>query len=1573
MNAELLSKLGISRKELLDLGLRNSLVNHPSKAKQVKVVDERSKEIFRILVNAGRRMTFDPLSDARLEQAANVARDDPASRVEELDWNSMLAQPEDAGEGTADRHADNRLQTALGSESLQARLLSIHNDARGYVEEQGVNILFLALGFLHWYESASAAEPRRAPLLLVPVELERSNARERFQMAYSGEDIGDNLSLIEKMKAEFGTTLPAIGEVDEFDVDAYFDAIRMAIAANPRWKVEANDVTLGFFSFGKFLMYRDLDARLWEGDEAPALLTALLGEGFREPESPFGSETRIDEVLSPADVCQVKDADSSQILAILDVMSGRNLVLQGPPGTGKSQTITNIIAECIGAGRKILFVAEKMAALDVVKRRLDETGLGDAVLELHSHKTNRKLVLEELGRTLYLGRPVAGETDDDIGTLIRLRDTLNAYSDAVNRPIGATRNSFVNALGRAIEASQGKEVSAPFDFSSMRQWTDAAFRQARMLVEAMDRYLADAGAPADNPFCAARLTEYLPSQRAALEREIDQARKATAELVSQGGALASGMSLAAPARRADIDIICRAARRAMSAPHLQGVALRSGDWQLRRDELGQLCAAGRALQVAHTRFDDSLIDEAWSQDLLAVRQAYITKGDKWWRFMSGEFRAARARMQGLGRGTLPKSSRDMLEMIDAVLACQTHRKHFDALESHGRNLFGAQWKGVGSDWDVLSAITEWVVTLYRDVGNGELPEGVVAFLSGSPALDALKPAVDALEQLLKRHGVVAAQLASRLDLQPDDAQEADWGMPLDLQHARLERWLANLDSLEKLVRFNVLCAQLKTDGIGFVAPRCLEWREERGALLRLFDYSWYNGLVETAYSESPEIRQFDRVQHEYTLEQFGRLDHLLFRHNQVRLALAHWQTLPSPESGGEMGIIARELNKKRRLLPIRSLIKEAGRAIQAIKPVFMMSPMSIATYIPPGAVHFDLVVFDEASQVKPVDAFGALLRGRQAVVVGDSKQLPPTSFFDTLLQSDPNADEDLEQAGDMESVLSLFLGKGAPERMLRWHYRSRHHSLIAISNNEFYDNRLVVFPSPGVNPLARGLRIHHVQDAVYDRGKTRTNPGEAKAVAAAVMKHAREFPDLTLGVVAFSVAQRDAIEMEIERSRRFDDSCEPFFAENQREPFFIKNLESVQGDERDVIFISIGYGRAENDFMTMSFGPLNREGGERRLNVLISRSRLAMEVFCNFRSGDLDLARSNVRGIVALKNFLAYAETGVLETPQATGREPDSAFEQSVIRALSGRGYQLDPQVGTAGFFIDIGVCDTDRPGAYMLGIECDGATYHSSRSARDRDRLRQEVLEGLGWRLHRIWSTDWYRNPLRELERAVAAIENARIVATPFESASVPAQREHVLVIEREAGRRTDAEAPADYPSYEKASIHIPLGGTQLHEAEPAWLAGYVARVVAVESPMHVSDVVRRITEGCGLKRAGNRIQGAVQAAIDVAARKGEIRECGDFLWQPGMTEARIRDRSLLDAGARKLEYVSPEEIRAALLAEIARGFSMSIDNAMTAAARALGFLRLSMQAQDVFRKEIRILVDDGRLKRNGELLSAS
>jgi len=423
-----------------------------------------------------------------------------------------------------------------------------------------------------------------------------------------------------------------------------------------------------------------------------------------------------------------------------------------------------------------------------------------------------------------------------------------------------------------------------------------------------------------------------------------------------------------------------------------------------------------------------------------------------------------------------------------------------------------------------------------------------------------------------------------------------------------------------------------------------------------------------------------------------------------------------------------------------------------------MSPLSVSQFLDPEHMRFDLVIFDEASQIRPHDAVGAIFRGDQVVVVGDEKQLPPTPFFMVQGEMEEIEDEAWERetvVEEMESILGECIAKLSKEYWLRWHYRSRHESLIAFSNERFYNNNLITFPSPHNGTPGFGVEFVHVPDGVYDRGGTRKNVREAQKVVELVIEHVQRWPTRSIGVVAFSEAQAEAILDDLDFQLRRHPELEPLFEESREEPFFVKSLENVQGDERDTIIISIGYGRDASGRMTLNFGPLNPAGGERRLNVLVTRARFHVIVVSSILPTDIDLSRTNSDGVRLLRDYLLYAQ-GELSPDTGPPGPPrfDSPFEEQVYEALRRCGLTLHSQVGVGPYRIDLAVVHPTNPTRYCLGIECDGATYHRLRMARERDRLREQVLREMGWIIHRVWSQDWVRNRTREIEKILRKLE---------------------------------------------------------------------------------------------------------------------------------------------------------------------------------------------------------------------------
>lgn len=679
-------------------------------------------------------------------------------------------------------------------------------------------------------------------------------------------------------------------------------------------------------------------------------------------------------------------------------------------------------------------------------------------------------------------------------------------------------------------------------------------------------------------------------------------------------------------------------------------------------------------------------------------------------------------------------------------------------------------------------------------------------------------------------------------------------------------------------------------------------------------------------------------------------------------------------SAGAVGVLIDEMKKARRLKPVRKLMEEAGEAIQRFTPVFLMSPLSIAQYLRPGVLEFDMLVIDEASQVRPEDALGAIARCRQLVVVGDDKQLPPTSFFNRMINDDGPDDEDdlVDEDGvrraavkDTESILNLC--SRFPERMLRWHYRSEHPALIATSNRNFYKNNLMLPPSviARANDGKTGLLFHPVAEGGYERGRTARNELEAEEVAQAALRHARECPELSLGVGTFSVAQRDAVRDRLDDLARKHPELDAFMrGKAGKEAMFVKNLENIQGDERDVIFISVGYGRDRDGRLTQNFGPVGREGGERRLNVLITRARKRCEVFSSLVAEDIKLEGAGKPGVVALKEFLKLAKDGYSDFNTPTGRSFDSDFEEAVSYAVRELGYECNPQVGMAGFFIDLGVIDPRDPDRYVLGIECDGAAYHSSRYARDRDRLRQQILESRGWKIHRIWSTDWFYRREREVEKLRSAIEaslSGRAAPdvdhiyepAPDDETAEPAETQAVPTslttpeVTTSAGR---------LPRYQFAEVNAGRN-VQPHLLSDGQLANIVEQIVAIEQPVHEEEVGRRLAAACGLQRAGSRIQDAAGRGLRAARRQGRLMAQGPFWLVADEVRLVARDRSDLEAAehVRKPAMISPLELAEAARIVLVENLALEPQELVVETARAIGFARTGSDVSAAIERAIR------------------
>ena len=1546
------------RKELLDLGRRNRLLNtprHKSRTKTIEVIDELSDQIFRILYKDRKEMTFRAAEPQMEIDEGDVDAD-------ELFLLPPLPEDDEIGEdGLARRHTDTRLQTRVSPERLQKRLRQLHHDSRTAEEEQGVNLLFLALGFVKWYESDSSDIASYAPLILLPVSLNRKSAAAQFRLCYSEEEFAENLSLAAKLDDSFGIKLPPIPDPEELDLKAYFDRVRNVVAQQRRWEVRDDDIVLGLFSFAKFLMYRDLDPKTWPERaklEAHPLLGSLCGDGFTEENPvPLGEEN-IDEWLDPADWVHIMDADSSQALVIEEVRRGRNLVIQGPPGTGKSQTISNIIGAAVKDGKRVLFVAEKRAALDVVKRRLDDIGLGRMCLELHSHRARKKAVLEDLKATLQsAARPTV---DHRVTEQLRAaRDRLNAHVRAIHAPIGKAGVTPFKAIGELARLRLAGLKPPAFEIAEGVEWDQDEVENAARTVQELAERVEELGVPAHSPWRGVNVESLLPMDVDRLAERMMDVADTLQSLMDRCSELESLLARETTTL-AQVDEGIRLADAIAEAPEFDRSRLVDPVWSDRRNEVEKLVAEGEALATAQKQLHGVFIPQAWETDLTSVRVTYAARGSSLFRWLSAEYRSAKRTLQGYLTDRPPKTPSLVVRMLDTLAEGRRTMAVVVDGDELGRAAFGDTWKGKESEWELLRDAVLWEARVKTN-----LPKDFYAVASRVGDAGEVSTAARALGEVRDAFcsGFDDVIETLRLDLSEAFGVPELEHLPTSVLRERLKAWVGAPLSVHQWILYRSKELSARSHGLGEVVDQIFSGQIAASELIDLFWSAYYEALIRHAWKERPVLRDFDGTVHSRVVMEFKALDVQRIELARREVMAVHREGVPRGGTAGEIGVVRREIQKKRRHLAVRKLMLQAGRAVQAMKPVFMMSPMSIAQYLQPGGIEFDLLLIDEASQVLPVDAFGAVARCKQMVVVGDERQLPPTTFFTKGLIGESDEEEDEPRAADVESILKLCLAQGLPDRMLEWHYRSRHESLIAVSNHEFYNDRLFIVPSSWHSDKL-GLKFRFVPDGEYDRSVSRTNRKEAQAVAQAVIEHAKDHPDMTLGVGAFSVQQRDVILDYVELFRRQHQDVEEFFAETGPEPFFVKNLEAIQGDEREVIFVSIGYGKDASGYFAMNFGPVSKDGGERRLNVLMTRARSRCVIFSSIKHGDIDLNRTRMWGPRALKTFLHYAEQGFIDTPTPTGRPPESPFEEAVAKALRGLGYDIEHQVGVAGFFVDMAIKDPDAPGSYLLGIECDGATYHSARWARDRDRLRQAVLEDRGWKIHRIWSTDWFRDADAELRKVVATVDQAP-VPEPTPAPAVLIEQPLTEVPPLPVEEQVDGVGVSDWHGitvkpYQIAELSVDFSRAP-HEVSTKELFEIVLKIVETEGPIHEEEIARRVRDVWGLERAGGRIREAVRQALRYGVAQGRLQGDDKFYVVPG-AEVFVRDRSdVQSVTLLKPEMLPPAEIRKAIVMVVEAHIGMTVDECVTEVVRLFGFKRTGSGLRERIEEQVRQALASG------------
>ena len=1586
--------------QLLDLSTRNRLLSFKDGKAAVPLLCPEPAALEDLLAGG--------TSLRLLERPAQLRADEAAAAVE----TGRLAAAAAATEALRAQLRVGFVHSALSEAEHRARLLEMFREERTAVQETGAGHLYLAVGALRWRAEGEAA-PRRAPVLLIPAALDRvgTGPGARFGLRARDEETRINLTLLRFLEQGFGLpcadleALPLDGS--GVDLPALFHAVRTRIEGLRGWEL-TEEVWLSRFSFSKLLMWMDLNERREALAQNPVVQHILSGGLKAWPwAAPPVEPDQIEAQHPPGHPLVVREADPSQLQAILAAEAGSSFVLEGPPGTGKSQTITNLIAHLLGLGRTVLFVSEKKAALDVVHKRLKEAGLDRAVLELHSNKANKKAVLEQLKAALAPVSPAPDDADER-ATLAAQRARLGALAAELSQRT-AVGLSVHAVLDRLVPLAG---VQAPRLSAVPAGATPAAWTRAATAVERAAAALGTAASIQSHPLRAVGPVGWSPKRAAEADAAMHQLITACERhAAAQAAAVLATLGQPAPVARAGAPALTAAlldltatlyANPGLSAATIRGL-LQGGPQGLAPDALAAeaetAIAPLQARAAAAARMGALFADSVLGLDLVRIRGHIVRWADAFFLFSLLMLWGTRGLLARHARAPLPPSAA-LTAPLDAAIERKQLEAQLAAVESERAARWGTLWRGAATPADTLRAATVWAQGLIpraRGLAQalGMAPAATADALSalsapGAGGLHPDGPAGQALIALAAAQTQLAEATSAAQTLLQLDVPTL-MGSPFDpIPTATVLRLRAGLGGLRAWSLYAEAEAAARALGMDeVIAPFVQAPAAARPALVPLVEYALLDAAWREASVSCPQLLQLQPDGHAAAVEAYRAQERALLRANRARLAARLAASAPTLDAPGpHMALLRRQFSLQKSHMAIRRLVAEAQGTLLRLKPCVLMSPLSVAQYLDPSLPPFDVVVFDEASQIPPWDAIGAIARGTQVVVVGDSRQLPPTTFFGRADGEDEAVEDD--DLVDTESILAEARGAGLPALDLRWHYRSRHEALIAFSNQRYYEGRLVTFPAPvapttgavvtaDTAPLVPGLHLITVPDGVYDRGGSRTNRREAERAVQVLRAVLAERPARSVGVVTFSQPQQRLIEDLLDAARAQDPSLDAAFAEGIEDGPFIKNLENVQGDERDVMIFSIGYARDADGRLGMNFGPLNRRGGERRLNVAITRAKERLYVVSTLRAEDIDPSRTTARGVLDLRAFLDFAARGSAALDgRPPSREPSGGLRSALAQRLTSAGWTVHADVGVAGMRLPLAVVHPDDPQRYVAAVLDDGPEWHTRALSQEREHLRPLVLESLGWALVRAWTQEWLLDADAELARVCAqldaalATERARASAPPpapfVETAAPPP----VDPLPGPTGPPTPtavrlAALPPEVEPYADPPLDPAPSGLQFFDDDAEALIIAQLRQLGAAAPWTPEGLSKRVAVAWGT-RSTARLKQRVAALAPAA---GLVLQ-GDALWRedgpaPDQWSGwRTADPTL--PAPREPETLPLVERRNALRWLLGQGIDLPVDDLLRAGARTFGFAQLGRKVREALEEALDALVAAGQAEVEGE-----
>ncbi len=1523
---------------LLDTGKRNNLINFKdSKLGAVEVVLPDFYTLFSKAEHSACFEVYDPKLDDEEDELEQFFENEPLlSDVEPP--KKYLSKQEYIDKYQSRLKKNGQILIYNAYENPIKALRNIGKRAKTAIEETGVNIAYMAFGFIHWFEEDLPEHVYRAPILLAPISIESESAVDPYNIKIMDSDIIVNPTFSFKLKNDYGIELPLY---EEESVDEYFAKV-FELVSKLKWTI-STECKIGVFSFLKINMHKDLK------DNAVKILQnkgvrALLGE------EDINSSPLTDNNNSVL-LHNVLDADSSQTEAIEMARSGKSFVLQGPPGTGKSQTITNIIAECLADGKKVLFVSEKLAALSVVYDKLKNAGLEEFCLELHSHKANKKDVIEELCHTLKLKKSgLSNRAEKELELKQRAQKELDDYTEELHK-IRPTINKTLYNLYDEVSACR-KSPYVDFVISDIKSKSDEYINQAEVLLARYVEYVKSIGVDyKQNVWYGFSDFDY--SYQSATQLKINL--KSVISLLDV-------IKLLNEALKQNCGVSCKNLSQAYVLKDFLNLVKESkfitpalfNSYTLAnalKTVISMREMAKEILSVKDT-IDKTFDEDVYNLDGKTIYKKLTKKYNTFFaRLFSSEYRQIASDIKFSSINGKKLKYYFAVKMMNTLRIYQDKLGEFKKLEDKVKTQLGANYNGVLTDFNSLitelEALTKFFATgidfsVLKNLSNGDFIVKQKDFINYS---NTLNQAFDSFEETEKG-------IRDKFNVKQFDVLNVS----IDCLYNKYQACIENIDNLDNWCQFNKLLNSLIGLDLKVFVDYSIKHKIKPQSLVLAYKKAFYMQWIDAVLHESNLLVNLSRIPHDEAVKLFKDKDQLNFEINKAKIKAKLSALRPDLDmvaQGSAIALLLREGEKKRKQKGVRALLEEIGELVQSLKPCFLMSPLSVSTFLS-ADIKFDVVVFDEASQIFPQDAVGAIYRGKQLIVVGDSKQMPPSNFFNSTANLE-DSDDEQDDVTDFESILDIC-STAFPQKRLKWHYRSRFEPLIAFSNKNFYDNDLVTFPSSKKDTKGIGVDYYHV-DGVFDR-KTKTNRIEAEKIVDLVFEHIEKYPERSLGVVAFSISQQNLIDKLITKRRLLNPTKEYFFKADKFEPFFVKNLETVQGDERDTIIFSVAYGKGVDGRLLLNFGPINRSGGERRLNVAVTRAKYNVQLVSSMHYTDIDLTRTQSVGARLLREYLDYAENGevALERLEKLNafEENVSEFESEVYDFLVENGFSVERQVGCSSFKIALAV-KNPKTNDYLLAIECDGQSYRSSKSARDRDRLRQEILEKMGWKFYRIWSTDWFRNKSVEKERLLLVAKLA------LETASFKFKKDK-MPISGVSFEEAVQEKSFEFPKYQMVDEY------NLADKHDFDRLKIISEIVETEQPISEEWLLKRIAFLFGREKVTNVVRDEFNYQMRKCQDFGIIRKNG-FMYIEGKSVPMLRVPSENATVIRDVKYIALEELALGMKEILLHNVSVEKGGLFRLLVQQLGFTRIGEAILDRLEDALRLISNE--IEINGDIIS--